>query len=110
MTIQVNVPQDGFLSSTDNMYLCSGIQNTPGKENGTSLNVANREDEGVVHGGLRSTVVAVSVPPSACTANREGQYIEDRSSPNPLQLLSYAQPQKQKQCQLPANKYHGISP
>ena len=88
MTIRVNVPQDGLLSSTDNMYLRSGIQNTPGKENGTSLNVANQEDEGVVHGSLRSTVVAVSASPFACTANPEGQYIEDRSWPNPLQLLT----------------------
>ena len=86
MTIQVNVPQDEVLSSTDNLR--SGIQNTPGKENGTSLNVANQEDEGVVHGSLRSTVVGASASPFACTANPEGQYIEDRSWPNPLRLLT----------------------
>jgi hypothetical protein len=82
------VLQDRLLSSTDNVYLRSGIQNTPDEEDGTSLNVANQEDEGVVYGDFRSTLVAVSAPPFACTANPEWSYIEDHRSPTPLQLLT----------------------
>ena len=36
--------------NTGTVYLGTGIQNTPDKENGTRLNVANQEDEGVVYG------------------------------------------------------------
>jgi hypothetical protein len=32
------------------IYLCSGIEDAPDKENGTCLNVANQEDEGTVYG------------------------------------------------------------
>jgi hypothetical protein len=82
------VPQDRLLFSADNVHLRSGIQNTPGDENDTSLNVANQEGEGAVYGDFRSTLVAVSAPPFACTANPEWLYIEDHSLPTPLQLLT----------------------
>ena len=36
--------------NTGVIYLCTGIQNAPDKENGTRLNVANQEDEGAVYG------------------------------------------------------------
>jgi len=39
-----------FLCNTGNIYLCNGIHDTPDKENGTRLNIANQEDEGVVYG------------------------------------------------------------
>lgn len=37
-----------FSCNTGGIYLCSGIQDAPDKENGTRLNVANQEDEGAV--------------------------------------------------------------
>lgn len=82
VTIQVNVPQDSLLPSTDNVYLGSMTQETPGEEDDTSLNLANQRDERVVYGDFRSTLVARSAPPFACTANPERHYIDGYSLPN----------------------------
>jgi hypothetical protein len=82
------VPQDKLLSSADNVQLRSGIQNTPGDENGTGLNVANQENEAVRYSDFCSTLVAASAPPFVCTVNAQRQYIEDDSLPSPLQLLT----------------------
>ena len=81
------MPQDKLLSAADNVHLRSGIQNTPGDENGISRNIANQEDEGVVYGDFCSTLVAASAPPFACTANAQRQYVEDLSMSRPLQFL-----------------------
>jgi hypothetical protein len=36
--------------NTGGIYLATGIEDAPGKENSTRLNVANQEDEGAVYG------------------------------------------------------------
>jgi len=38
-----------LLYNTDSVYLCTGIEDAPDKENGARLNVANQEDEGAVY-------------------------------------------------------------
>jgi hypothetical protein len=44
-------PLTGF-RTTDSVYLGTGIQDAPDKENGTRLNIANQEDEGAVYGDV----------------------------------------------------------
>ena len=47
--VEVNSrPYSWPLCSKGGIYLWSGIQDAPDKENGTRLNVANQEDEGAV--------------------------------------------------------------
>jgi hypothetical protein len=62
---QVNVPQDSLVPSSDNVYLCSVVQDIHDEENGASLNLANQKDDRVVSGDFHPTPVGAASPPFA---------------------------------------------
>ena len=45
-----------LVCNTGGVYLRTGIYDTPGKENGTRINVANQEDEGTIYSDCHGRV------------------------------------------------------